>query len=69
MTDKRIRSFVSELQDLLRKHNAEITGCGCCGSPSGKIGPLNFEKLSVKGLKYRIKVGNIEYSGSTMSPT
>jgi len=28
------RAFIVELEQLSRKYNVYITGCGCCGSPS-----------------------------------
>lgn len=27
------REFLKELQELCKKYNAKINGCGCCGSP------------------------------------
>jgi hypothetical protein len=29
----RYEQFLKELAALSRKHNIEISGCGCCGSP------------------------------------
>jgi hypothetical protein len=34
---ERMNDFLVELADLLAKHDAEIGGCGCCGSPWVKL--------------------------------
>ncbi len=28
-----LRQFVDELEELSKKHNVAVDGCGCCGSP------------------------------------
>lgn len=45
--DDDIRAFVMEILAVCEKHNAFITGCGCCGSPHGQVNGKDFEELRV----------------------
>ena len=33
LTEEQVKLFLEELTELSLKHNIEIGGCGCCGSP------------------------------------
>lgn len=32
--DERVKSFINDLAQLTIKYGVDISGCGCCGSPS-----------------------------------
>lgn len=41
--DENLRNFIIELEALSRKYKLQISGCGCCSSPS--IDPLEEDEL------------------------
>lgn len=32
-TAKKLKALKDELEAILKRYNAELSGCGCCGSP------------------------------------
>ena len=38
-------AFLTELFDLCQRYNADIGGCGCCGSPFLSVDSHLFDKL------------------------
>lgn len=35
---RRVDDFFTRLHELFREYDVELTGCGCCGSPSLSVG-------------------------------
>jgi hypothetical protein len=52
MTPERVVSFLKDLDELTRKHQIIIQGCGCCGSPY-------LSSLDYNG-KYQVKSSDDE---------
>lgn len=63
-TDK-LFAFFKDLNTVMKKHNAFIAGCNCCGSPYGKVGDQVFEHLRIDREGFAAKVGSMEYTGYT----
>lgn len=52
------REFLKELQELCKKYNAKINGCGCCGSPRVEFEDETMDDLYVSGEKLYITTGD-----------
>lgn len=46
---KKVNSYLKELENICKKYNIELGGCGCCGSPS----IYNLKTISVDYINYR----------------
>lgn len=52
--------FFTKLQQLLKKYDAKIEGCGCCDSPWVCIGSESWDQICADG--YKITCANKETS-------
>jgi hypothetical protein len=46
--------FLAKLQALCVEYDAEITGCGCCGSPNVTVGLYSLSYVNIESNVLRI---------------
>lgn len=44
-----IKTFLKNLIEVFKNNDADLGGCGCCGSPSGKVRHILYKDLFVRG--------------------
>jgi len=52
--DNKAIEFLTKLEALCVEYDAEITGCGCCGSPSVSVGLDCFDYVNIEANVLRI---------------
>lgn len=58
MGEEALKSFLQDLFEVCKKHDASITGCGCCQSPFGHVGAQDFDDLGAdnKSAAFVVKI-------------
>jgi hypothetical protein len=52
--DSKTIEFLAKLQALCVEYDAEITGCGCCGSPNVTVGLYSLSYVNIESNVLRI---------------
>jgi hypothetical protein len=56
--DSKTIEFLAKLQALCVEYDAEITGCGCCGSPNVTVGLYSLSYVNIESNVLRHRQAN-----------